>query len=711
MGGAMRLKPKHYPRLFLGVLLAFVLAGVTGCGAQQNTAAPEPEKQEATQQETTQQEASEDERQAAYDDALEGNGVVSTFIGEEFYDGTVKSQEDALKAVQSVYNRIGADDTTTLEITAVRPTEDGVTYYVFSQRAGDVLVHGASVKLIVNKDGKAIGLVSSILPKVKAPDLTAWGATQEKAEEAVSTALKEDGVKGANIVSDASEQTVIPLSDNATDRYRYAWVVYTNNYLDNAEMGYLAHYVSEDGDYLYAIPVVEPNNKEALDGNTITFKFDAYEEAESTFDTTLHDGKTKTIKVPVLKDKQDGTIVLGDARRKILCADYADYRYNEKLSVCASKENSFNNFDLLAYDTFIRVWDFFDGIGWTGPDGEGTPTLLLMNYVDTNGEQKDQAFYTGRQNGYQVFCFNRVNPDGENTDIIAHEFTHCLTETTMTSNLYRNDYGAINEGMSDVMGNLVEMLIDDKPDIAWELGAGSGVENTLRSMKDPHAHQQPEFVGDTYYVPAVAQGTENNDNGGVHINSSLLNIVSYKLDQAGMQPNDQQFFWMNVALAMTPRTDYPMMAELLPWCMEHSGFSQYVEPLKKAIADAKYTQTTVKAEPAEGCGIVTLDVADQKLVQEGAVTLALVSATGQGEIVSWPPIGSTVVTINVPAGDYYAVLSKGADNSDATRSACVGKDADRHWIQVEQSDNSWVTDENAIHVEAGKTVTLPSLAS
>ncbi|MBR1913466.1 MAG: M4 family metallopeptidase [Lachnospiraceae bacterium] len=40
---------------------------------------------------------------------------------------------------------------------------------------------------------------------------------------------------------------------------------------------------------------------------------------------------------------------------------------------------------------------------------------------------------------------------------MAHEFTHALTTATMTLNIYQNDYGAINEGFSDIFGNLVEV--------------------------------------------------------------------------------------------------------------------------------------------------------------------------------------------------------------------------------------------------------------
>jgi hypothetical protein len=275
----------------------------------------------------------------------------------------------------------------------------------------------------------------------------------------------------------------------------------------------------------------------------------------------------------------------------------------------------------------------------------------------------------------------------------------------MTANLYANDTGAINESFSDVMGNIIEMRLDGDAG-AWTIAEGMG--EIGRNMADPHECAQPEFAFDTYYAPHPPVATGINDMGGVHINSSLLNKLSYRLDQAGMSPKDQFALWLSIALTMTPHTDYPQMAELLPWCMAQSGYDKFVEPLKKAIADAKYTLTEVPSEPIEGCGIVTFDVKDQKLVQDGTVALAMVRAEGKGEVDCWPPIGSTVVTMNVPAGDYYAVLSLGGDESDGmTKYVCQGQDANRSWVLLDNNNEDLLTEPNIVHVEAGKTIQLP----
>jgi len=186
--------------------------------------------------------------------------------------------------------------------------------------------------------------------------------------------------------------------------------------------------------------------------------------------------------------------------------------YDESITARSMDNNAWADNELLIYDTFIRVYDNYLDTGWEGPDGDGSPTLLLMDWVDDNGEPVHNACYAGRQNGFQVFQFNRDDPDGECTDIIAHEFTHCLTGTLMTNNLYINEYGAINEAFSDICGNITEAMLHDTEDTTWLIQENG--KETLRSMSEPRLYEQPAFVWDRYYVPPVRSSTNNNDSGG-----------------------------------------------------------------------------------------------------------------------------------------------------------------------------------------------------
>ncbi len=694
--------PKTLRALILSLLLTASLAVLAGCSAQQ-AASSSPASGSSPQQEASSS-ADDESAQAPgeaptteqYEKVLNPTNVVSSFIGEKFYDQKVTNVDEALAAVKSAYDRIGADETVELEITAVRPTESGNSYYIFNQKAGDVFVHGASVKLIVDKNNDVIGLVSAVLPNVEMAKAEDWEITAEQAEQIVVKNCEENGYKDVKPEEGATEQTLIQVP-NLSDRMQYAWVVYTTNYLGDSEMAYLAHYVDGNGTYLYAIPIQEPHNADAEAGDLANFDFTKFEENTWTGTVTLHDGTTKEVELPVLVDPSDNTVILADAKRKILCADFAAWRYDEKLEPRTSSDNSFDNVELLAYDSFINVWDFYASIGWSGPDGEGTPTLLLMDYVNANGEPEDNAFYSGRCNGFQVFAFNRLNPDGENIDVIAHEFTHCVTSTTMTTNLYLNDMGAINEGMSDVLGNLAEMIIVNKPETAWLIGDSSGAK-TLRSMKDPHEFQQPEFRWDTYYAPTATIGTTTNDNGGVHTNSSLLNIVSYKLDQAGMPANDQFYFWMNVALAMTPHTDYAQMAELLPWCMVQSEYPQYVDALKAAIDEAGYTKLEEPTDIAAGSGMVSIEYDAPELNEKGLVRFSFVPKGSESSADTWPTSGSNKALCTLPAGDYACIATIGsADPHECATYIYMGDG----W--VEQTED---VEAPYFAVEEGKTLEL-----
>ncbi len=85
----------------------------------------------------------------------------------------------------------------------------------------------------------------------------------------------------------------------------------------------------------------------------------------------------------------------------------------------------------------------------------------------------------------------------------------------MTLNIYQNDYGAINEGFSDIFGNLVEGLLGKTDDKTWLLQENS--DDIIRSMSDPNKYEQPAYVWDRYYVPEANEATENNDEDELEI--------------------------------------------------------------------------------------------------------------------------------------------------------------------------------------------------
>ena len=658
------------------VLLA---AAVSGCGGKQQSTDQEKETPAAAEQsmetepvsadlstaettaaakETTAAAVKETEAAAAKTGGMKivrpekpADGSPLTFIGEPFYEGKIENEDDALDAVMSVIDLLGGNENTVLEPIVIRPNEDGTVYYTFRQLQGDVVVYAATVKLVADADGMAVALISSLAPGIEAAKMKDWGVTDVQAEEIVR---KETEDLDLEIVEGATERTLLPFEDDASEFY-CAWVVYTNNVYTDYDTAYLAHYIDAEGDYLYALPVAEPGNADALSGEGSLLYFQGLEKDTWTGTVKKHDGTEKEITVPILRDPETGEEYLGDLERRIICADYADFYYNDSITERSRENGSWADNELLIYDTFVRVYDAYLDAGWEGPDGDGSPVLLLMDWVGEDGEPYQNACYAGRQSGFQVFQFNRLDPDGECTDIIAHEFTHCMTGTLMTSNIYMNEYGAINEAFSDICGNIIEAMLQDTEDKTWLIQENG---TPIRSMSDPRLYEQPEFVWDQYYVPPVMTATDNNDNGGVHINSSLLNLVGYRLNEAGMELPDQLYYWMNVALAMTPRTDYAQLVDLLPWSMEEAGYPEYKDTIRDAISEVGFENTELpESAPADSgmlayeCPFYVSEMDDSM----DAVALFYNVDTDKA-YVTWPDYTTDVVAATLPEGYYVTSL-------------------------------------------------------
>ena len=327
----------------------------------------------------------------------------------------------------------------------------------------------------------------------------------------------------------------------------------------------------------------------------------------------------------------------------------------------------------------------------------------MMNFK-RDGEPAANCAYLGFNGGWETFAFGRAKEYGAATDIIAHEFTHCVTSTTMTTNLYANEPGAINEGMSDIMGNLIEMALDGDAG-AWIIGENV-TEGGDRSMSNPPTHYQPAYRWGAYYTLDAPTATVLNDRGGVHGNSSLLNIISYKLDKAGMSKEDQLYYWMNVALAMVPTSDYAQMAELLPWVLEQSGYSQYKDALNQAIDEAGYTKLEQPAELPAGVGAVEFTYPGAEAAEQGQVRVEYCNEAGiekgATDIWTWPAAPNALTKALLPADDYYVVIMVGTDPSTSQDKVYTGEG----WVEFDMAKEGIDSKGALVHVEAGKTIEL-----
>lgn len=273
--------------------------------------------------------------------------------------------------------------------------------------------------------------------------------------------------------------------------------------------------------------------------------------------------------------------------------------------------------------------------------------------------------------------FSGVTPDGETYDVVAHEFTHGVTGKNVINTVGINDYGAIDESMSDIMGNLIESLLGKTKDKTW-LIAENGIK-PMRSMSDPHKYAQPEFVWDKYYVPKVREASGANDIGGVHTNASLLSLIAYRLNESGMDQMEQFNFWMNVSYMLTPRTDYEQMAELLPWALSLVGHDEYMDVLAAAIEESRIADRSLPDEVCDDLARFVMYLEDP-VITERYDLFAVVQNLDTLEIFAYEPDSeNNVLAVTVDPGRY--VLQIEVTDRDTGDDIILQKTADG-WMGV-----------------------------
>lgn len=201
-----------------------------------------------------------------------------------------------------------------------------------------------------------------------------------------------------------------------------------------------------------------------------------------------------------------------------------------------------------AYDFHGDTYNFyFSEHDYDSFDGAGSTMLTAVRFPFAN------AFWQG--------TFSVFGTGWAADDVVAHEITHGVTQFT-SGLIYQGFSGAINESLSDMWGEFVDLTNgagDDRELARWFVGEDISVEsdgsekgtqglkqldlenqirlqkrkqsdveipgNSIRSMKDPTLFGHPDRLGS----PLLINPSSAFDNGGVHINSGIGNKLCYLL--------------------------------------------------------------------------------------------------------------------------------------------------------------------------------------
>jgi bacillolysin len=176
-----------------------------------------------------------------------------------------------------------------------------------------------------------------------------------------------------------------------------------------------------------------------------------------------------------------------------------------------------------AYNFAGDTYDFFASLGRDSLDDAGMTLVSTVRYCPVPAScPYANAFWNGAQMVYGAgFAAD---------DVVGHELAHGVTDFS-SSLFYYYQSGAINESLSDVFGELMDLTNgagNDAPSVRWLIGEDIPG-GAIRNMKNPGAFGDPDKMTSSNYT---ADPNEE-DFGGVHSNSGVNNKATFLMTDGG----------------------------------------------------------------------------------------------------------------------------------------------------------------------------------
>jgi len=186
--------------------------------------------------------------------------------------------------------------------------------------------------------------------------------------------------------------------------------------------------------------------------------------------------------------------------------------------------------------TFVGATsDLYQSIGvdltdMIGKDFSGTKRIAsTVRLCYSPGGSGNCPYPNAFWNGTEMYYGTGLTVD----DVTGHELTHGVTDRT-SELIYWGQSGAINESISDIMGEIVDhrtATAGDSP-TDWQLAEQSSI-GAIRNLADPTLKNDPDKTSSNLYVRDLGNNLFYNDNGGVHSNSGVSNKTAYLIMEGG----------------------------------------------------------------------------------------------------------------------------------------------------------------------------------
>ncbi|MEL3970890.1 M4 family metallopeptidase [Rossellomorea oryzaecorticis] len=426
----------------------------------------------------------------------------------------VANSNDALNYLHENKSKLNINNPkASLKANKIEKDELGMTHVRFNQTKNGIPVEGSEIIVHYNKNNEITTVNGSYIPTVEEAIIDA--APELSSSKAVDKAKSAVKAPSALTYEPTSELVVYPFEGENHLTYKV-----NVNFLGDAPGNWFVFIDAKTG--------------EVVDQYNAIMHADEIKTQTGTGTGVL--GEHRLLHISQTKEENEGTMFqMADYSHEgldgIITYDYS----NNRLEIFKDKDAAFHSeFDRPAVDAHYnseKVYEYYlNEHDRNSLDDEGMPIQSVVHY----GNNYNNAFWNGTYMVYGDGDGEFMVPLSAGLDVAAHEMAHGVTSNSANL-LYRFQSGALNEAFSDIFG----ALIDDEN---WELGedimapaAKESGRESLRSLSDPskypvNAAYVPYGNGDGMYPSHMDEFYDlprELDNGGVHINSSIINHAAY----------------------------------------------------------------------------------------------------------------------------------------------------------------------------------------
>ncbi|GLR19262.1 M4 family metallopeptidase [Portibacter lacus] len=221
--------------------------------------------------------------------------------------------------------------------------------------------------------------------------------------------------------------------------------------------------------------------------------------------------------------------------------------------VATSDNNSWNDRSSVSahYNAGI-AYDYFKNIhARNAIDGGGGNIISFVNVTDEDDADMDNAFW----NGVAMFYGNGNTEFSElagSLDVAGHEMSHGVVQSS--ANLkYEGESGALNESFADIFGVMMDR---DDYKIGEDVVSSAYTTGALRDMANPN--NGGSKLGDRGYQPGHVnqQYFGSADNGGVHINSGIVNHAFFLFAEAVGKDKAEKVYYRALTQYLTRSSQF-----------------------------------------------------------------------------------------------------------------------------------------------------------